>query len=387
MNKQFACKVCLDEQSGQPVIVAGDILCMDCFVGAVKPKFQEALKYEYLYPVTWGPAVLSFEDFGDFFDDTFKDQWSARQKEYDTPAAQRVYCRHHFLIGANSKQALTPADARDAEYNDDEVRECRSYLGAKAETVSSLTLECPSCTGRTCGTCGEPLACAEHNTHECAEGASADQTEETDPFEGLTRGKDYQKCPSCDIVVELADGCNHVVCKMSRCRQHFCFVCGAVTAHRSTHFSVGGCPRWNQPGAPNACFDRPRIRQPRIHHLEPEMAIILDEALLQPLWQQIDDQIVTLEDGEVRAGLVLFARAIMFVRTNLNLYRVRNLPQEERLRPLQLYRQHHRTFVLDVLSRIDPALLQQYPTFEQVWARFFDMVRRLSRGLRNQNEA
>ena len=65
------------------------------------------------------------------------------------------------------------------------------------------------------------------------EGSGA--TEGVDPFYEMVRGKEYRKCPGCDMAVVLGDGCNTIICARNSCQQHFCFICGEKAHHDSDH--------------------------------------------------------------------------------------------------------------------------------------------------------
>jgi hypothetical protein len=72
--------------------------------------------------------------------------------------------------------------------------------------------------------------------------------------DGLTRGVHVQICPGCNKTVDLADGCNHVVCLA--CLRSFCFLCGEdALGNSDDHWTRGGCPRNGLPGSDRAMFD------------------------------------------------------------------------------------------------------------------------------------
>ncbi|KAI7150440.1 hypothetical protein KC344_g99 [Hortaea werneckii] len=75
-----------------------------------------------------------------------------------------------------------------------------------------------------------------------------------DPFTGMQRGKDYQLCPKCQTPINLAAGCNHLMCG---CGTSFCYICGLdISLVEMDHFAVGmPCPRYNQPGTSAALYD------------------------------------------------------------------------------------------------------------------------------------
>ncbi|KAJ3994630.1 hypothetical protein F5050DRAFT_450511 [Lentinula boryana] len=46
-----------------------------------------------------------------------------------------------------------------------------------------------------------------------------------DKLRDLAREKKWQTCPKCKAIIELTQGCNHIVC---RCGSEFCYTCGSV---------------------------------------------------------------------------------------------------------------------------------------------------------------
>ncbi|KAJ3745999.1 hypothetical protein DFH05DRAFT_902447 [Lentinula detonsa] len=46
-----------------------------------------------------------------------------------------------------------------------------------------------------------------------------------DKLRNLAREKKWQTCPKCKAIIELTQGCNHIVC---RCGSEFCYTCGSV---------------------------------------------------------------------------------------------------------------------------------------------------------------
>ena len=74
---------------------------------------------------------------------------------------------------------------------------------------------------------------------------------------GLVRGKDYQICPGCSLVVALKESCNHIACVCPLGMKGFCFICGQVAQHDDDHLRKGGYPRFGQPAAERAIFDPP----------------------------------------------------------------------------------------------------------------------------------
>lgn len=75
--------------------------------------------------------------------------------------------------------------------------------------------------------------------------------------EGLVRGRDYQRCPKCLKGVELKEACNDMKCPFLMCKTGFCYICGKEVSEDEEryHWTVGGCPRYHQPGDAHASYD------------------------------------------------------------------------------------------------------------------------------------
>lgn len=84
------------------------------------------------------------------------------------------------------------------------------YRSAPEGTV----LQCPSCLLRICPNCHseahDGLACAEVDGGEVL-------------FKEWMKKNDVKSCPGCNIPIEHAEGCNHMMC--TQCQTHICWVC------------------------------------------------------------------------------------------------------------------------------------------------------------------
>jgi len=154
-----------------------------------------------------------------------------RELEYNTPRADRVYCRHQILPttellrgeSSNIVLALTPEQIDEAEDDELDLVECGAMVASKRSAGNSGSRPlCYHCRGRNCGTCGEPLTSVSQ-PHTC--NTTPNPTiQETADDHGQVRGKDFQLCPNpaCGYPVNLSDGCNHVICPMSSCKTQYC---------------------------------------------------------------------------------------------------------------------------------------------------------------------
>ncbi|KAK1058074.1 hypothetical protein LTR74_013679 [Friedmanniomyces endolithicus] len=101
-----------------PITPTEDVVCFQCFEEGVKPLFEKALLHEHEYPARWGATSLDPAHFAKLLPPSFATKWMFRQREYDRPAKEKVYCRHLVASNESSNAALkNPTDSRavDAE--------------------------------------------------------------------------------------------------------------------------------------------------------------------------------------------------------------------------------------------------------------------------------
>ncbi|KAK0271500.1 hypothetical protein LTR35_013211 [Friedmanniomyces endolithicus] len=101
-----------------PITPTEDVVCFQCFEEGVKPLFEKALLHEHEYPARWGATLLDPAHFAKLLPPSFATKWMFRQREYDRPAKEKVYCRHLVAFNESSNAALkNPTDSRavDAE--------------------------------------------------------------------------------------------------------------------------------------------------------------------------------------------------------------------------------------------------------------------------------
>ncbi|KAI6803973.1 hypothetical protein D0861_03757 [Hortaea werneckii] len=224
----FECTVCCEEKPADArLIITEDAVCIGCFTESIVPQFEAAVKHEFLYPVRWGSVAVSATKFAGYLPDDFLLRWLLKEREYRLPMNERVYCTHATTNG----------------------EECGAFIGEKLGPGCKFIAECNICEDATCMSCGEGLQDST-TQHFCSEGVVAFQ----DPFTGMQRGKDYQLCPKCQTPINLAAGCNHLMCG---CGTSFCYICGLdISLVEMDHFAVGmPCPRYNQPGTSAALYD------------------------------------------------------------------------------------------------------------------------------------
>ncbi|RPD65724.1 hypothetical protein L226DRAFT_501257 [Lentinus tigrinus ALCF2SS1-7] len=102
---------------------------------------------------------------------------------------------------------------------------------------------CPSCDSVICVPCRviwhTDLSCEEYQALPLDERSPEDQEALR-----LIKAKNWRRCPSCSMIVELTHGCNHITC---RCKTEFCFKCGALWDVEPNRCSrVPSCDLWDE---------------------------------------------------------------------------------------------------------------------------------------------
>jgi hypothetical protein len=230
----WTCSICFDNfssTSDKPCTIPRNtnsdyLVCATC----LRAQFQSAQDNEIDYPVKWQTQVLHPRQFPSAFDRLFVRTYEAREKEYKTPALQRVYCECGTFVAP-----MVDANIRS------------SWL-----TLASSKL-CPACEARWCLRCAQ--RCGGFGVpHDCV--PEKRLSERRLALGGLKKGRDFQVCPGngCARTIELAEACNAITCQ---CGTNFCYVCGAEAEPASEHWlrESGGCPRFGVVGGGREMFD------------------------------------------------------------------------------------------------------------------------------------
>ncbi|KAF5380051.1 hypothetical protein D9615_006139 [Tricholomella constricta] len=106
------------------------------------------------------------------------------------------------------------------------------YRRAPRDTV----LQCPSCLLRICPNCHVEA----HDGFACP-----DPEADNNLFKKWMQKHDVKPCPGCKVLIERAEGCNHMTC--TQCKTHICWVClqtfpkgdGIYDHMRSAHGGIG----------------------------------------------------------------------------------------------------------------------------------------------------
>lgn len=138
------------------------------------------------------------------FDLKFKLLWNRKYQEYNTK--DRIYCPTprcgHWIRPSH----------------------IHTYQGRKFA-------QCSRCKTKVCTLCNNKL----HKLQECP------QDPEIAKLVAQAKENGWQRCFSCNAMVELKEGCNHMTC---RCTAEFCMVCGS-------EWKTCDCPWFNYTNLPN----------------------------------------------------------------------------------------------------------------------------------------
>ncbi|CAH2078508.1 unnamed protein product, partial [Thlaspi arvense] len=123
----------------------------------------------------------------------------------------KIYCPYpncSFLL--DPSECLSPGRAS-------------ASASSSSHSENSCCVECPVCERFVCVDCGVPwhdsMSCEEFQILPVDERYPDDIT-----LHRLARYKRWRRCQQCRIMIELAQGCNHMTC---RCGHEFCYCCGA----------------------------------------------------------------------------------------------------------------------------------------------------------------
>lgn len=163
---QSRCSVCGDynvSDNDYPAL-CGHHYCGDCLSGL----FSTAMRDERLYPPRCCSQHMPFDDARVFLDKDVETEFNHKKEELDD--SRRTYCH---------------------------VPTCSAYIPQSNKRETSG--ECPTCHLSTCILCR-----GAHHTGDCPEDEAENSTLEA------ARQKGWQRCYTCNRMVELTIGCNHI---------------------------------------------------------------------------------------------------------------------------------------------------------------------------------
>lgn len=222
-----SCCSCFEPLEGIAALIGNDRMCKGCLINY----FDSAMEHELNWPPRWAGKRLDPFDFRyvGFSTDLLR-RFAAREKEWDCPQQERVYCN----------RAATPGSGEP----------CDRFIGRRK--YGKKYMKCESCSWYTCVLCRTSILPEKDGRarkmkvrHHCRTDSSISDNLE-DAFAGLEAGRDYQQCPNerCARRVELKEACNHITCV---CGTEFCYICGAKAKEGSNHWRPGGCVLYGQP--------------------------------------------------------------------------------------------------------------------------------------------
>ncbi|KAF8107626.1 hypothetical protein N665_0119s0087 [Sinapis alba] len=142
----------------------------------------------------------------------------------------KIYCPYpncSFLL--DPRECLSPGRASAS---------ASASSSSCSQSENSCCVKCPLCERFVCVDCGVPwhdsMSCEEFQILPVDERYPDDIT-----LHRLARYKRWRRCQQCRVMIELAQGCNHMTC---RCGHEFCYCCGAE--YREGHQSCT-CAFWD----------------------------------------------------------------------------------------------------------------------------------------------
>ncbi|KAG6856331.1 hypothetical protein H0H87_005532 [Tephrocybe sp. NHM501043] len=203
------CPVCFDEVMIPVTLPCGHTWCRDCIAryltSSVNNRYfpltclGKNAKCTELIPLQVARKVLTIPEFDSVLDAAYAAYIHTRSEEFH-------YCP-------------TP--------------DCpQTYRRAPRDTV----LQCPSCLLRICPNCHVEA----HDGFACP-----DPEGDKNLFREWMKNHDVKPCPGCKVLIERAEGCNHMTC--TQCKTHICWVClqtfpggnGIYDHMRTAHGGIG----------------------------------------------------------------------------------------------------------------------------------------------------
>ncbi|KAF9446570.1 hypothetical protein P691DRAFT_783509 [Macrolepiota fuliginosa MF-IS2] len=105
---------------------------------------------------------------------------------------------------------LAHIQARPKEYHFCPTPDCPQIYRT---TPEKATLQCPACLASICTRCHAEA----HDGFQCA-----DQVQD-EVFKRWIKENNVKHCPTCNVLIERAEGCNHMMC--TQCQTHICWQC------------------------------------------------------------------------------------------------------------------------------------------------------------------
>jgi len=184
------CPVCFDIASAKVQLNCGHMYCRGCM-----QSYLTAARDNRLFPLTC---------IGD----------EAKCSELIPLHVARMLLPESDLHSLAEASLNLFVEKRPEEYRFCPTRDC-SQIYSTASAAKGSVLQCPSCLVRICSKCNVE----HHEAFECPE-----RTDDSDKhLDKWVAEHDVKSCPGCKVLIERAEGCNHMTCP--RCQTHICWVC------------------------------------------------------------------------------------------------------------------------------------------------------------------
>jgi hypothetical protein len=188
-------------------------LCLQTFLQSKLAEF--ACKFPLTCPQAACPTTLEMTNMAFLLTNKELDQWTLKQRQHGIK--NKVYCPNKHCSHLMDGDALA------------------FFPGTKAA-------RCDLCALLFCTSCAVTF----HYGYTCAEFKKL-PIEQRKPEDAsvhrLAKQNKWRPCPSCNAIVELKQGCNHIYCL---CGNEYCYLCGMKWDKVKKACSSGKCQLWDE---------------------------------------------------------------------------------------------------------------------------------------------
>ncbi|KAJ3914485.1 hypothetical protein F5877DRAFT_50410, partial [Lentinula edodes] len=224
-----ACTESLDEETPLFVQPCGHHYCGSCLMHFI----ETCINDDNLFPPKCCGSPMSF---------------ITEKNDHSSPMENPVQPFEKLVIGSDLRTRFN-AKALELDVRpEDRVYcpspRCSTFLGSPPPSH-----RCPSCFEQFCVLCKDP---AHSETLTCP---IIEEHLAEDKLRDLARLNGWQTCPGCKALVELTEGCSHIVCRVGcyhmtcLCHMQFCYLCAAP-------WKECECPQWEENRLLNAAEAR-----------------------------------------------------------------------------------------------------------------------------------
>ncbi|XP_062194517.1 E3 ubiquitin-protein ligase RSL1-like isoform X2 [Phragmites australis] len=224
-EKRETCAICLEDTNITKIYVVEGCahrFCFSCMKEHVKVKLLNGMLPAC--PQDGCATKLSVEGSKIFLSPRLLGIMVQRIKEGQIPPSQKIYCPYPKCSALMSLgEVIRPMQ-----------ESCSKYTAADAATLR----KCVQCRGSFCINCKVPwhdrMSCYDYKRrypHARPEDAK---------LQNLARQRLWRQCVKCKHMIELAEGCYHMICV---CGYEFCYTCGKEWKEKKASCS---CPLWDE---------------------------------------------------------------------------------------------------------------------------------------------